>query len=226
MLAFFIPSFSSFLSLPFAPFLLTSISANTILSSVLRTMPLFRTSFISSWLAYETLLIFQFSFSNIDIINIISSWRAFQLWICSSLSIRGTISKSADSSLHSTFGSSVQSTLSLTWIMFMFMLCSVSMITEIMRAVNAFLSLSDFMYCSTLKQSAAEILHVVNDVGLVLLSLLWFNDAVLYPVPNSINHSFSVGSLLLYCLSIQLISGTLLAFYYIPNIELAFSSID
>ena len=55
MLAFFIPSFSSFLSLPFAPFLLTSISANTILSSVLRTMPLFRTSFISSWLAYEKL---------------------------------------------------------------------------------------------------------------------------------------------------------------------------
>ena len=34
-----------FLSLPFAPFLLTSISANN--------MPLFRTSFISSWLAYE-----------------------------------------------------------------------------------------------------------------------------------------------------------------------------
>ena len=204
MLAFFIPSFSSFLSLPFAPFLLTSISANTILSSVLRTMPLFRTSFISSWLAYETLLIFQFSFSNIDIINIISSWRAFQLWICSSLSIRGTISKSADSSLHPTFGSSVQSTLSL-----------------IMRAVNAFLSLSDFMYCSTLKQSRC----IVNDVGLVLLSLI-NNDAVLYPVPNSINHSFSVGSLLLYCLSIQLISGTLLAFYYIPNIELAFSSID
>lgn len=95
-----------------------------------------------------------------------------------------------------------------------------------MRAVNAFLSLSDFMYCSTLKQSAALAFgHVVNDVGLVLLSLI-NNDAVLYPVPNSINHSFSVGSLLLYCLSIQLISGTLLAFYYIPNIELAFSSID
>ena len=191
MLALTLPTFPVlFLSLPFAPINLLRI-----------TMPLFRTSFISSRLAYELI---ESSNHHINL-----KWRAFQLWICSSLSIRGTISKSADSSLHPTFGSSVQSTLSL-----------------IMRAVNAFLSLSDFMYCSTLKQSAALAFgHVVNDVGLVLLSLI-NNDAVLYPVPNSINHSFSVGSLLLYCLSIQLISGTLLAFYYIPNIELAFSSID
>ena len=35
MLAFFIPSFSSFLSLPFAPFLLTSISANNTAQSIL-----------------------------------------------------------------------------------------------------------------------------------------------------------------------------------------------
>ena len=46
MLALTLPTFPVlFLSLPFAPFLLTSISANN--------MPLFRTSFISSWLAYE-----------------------------------------------------------------------------------------------------------------------------------------------------------------------------
>ena len=202
MLALTFPVFPIlFLSLPFAPI--------APLNLLRITMPLFRTSFISSRLAYELI-----ESSNH---HIILKWRAFQLWICSSLSIRGTISKSADSSLHPTFGSSVQSTLSL----------SVQTFFKNNGAVNAFLSLSDFMYCSTLKQSRWRLnRRIVNDVGLVLLSLLWFNDAVLYPVPNSINHSFSVGSLLLYCLSIQLISGTLLAFYYIPNIELAFSSID
>ena len=45
-------------------------------------------------------------------------------------------------------------------------------------------------------------------------------------LPLNINYFYNYGSLLGFCLVIQLITGILLAMYYIPNIDLAFNSIE
>ena len=52
------------------------------------------------------------------------------------------------------------------------------------------------------------------------------NHLVYYPTPISINYLWSMGSLAGLFLMIQIISGIFLAMYYVPNIDLAFLSIE
>jgi len=59
----------------------------------------------------------------------------------------------------------------------------------------------------------------------VLLSAInnSFYDSLL---PLNLNYWYNFGSLLGLCLVIQIVSGILLAMHYVPNIELAFDSVE
>lgn len=46
------------------------------------------------------------------------------------------------------------------------------------------------------------------------------------PQPANINYFWNFGSLLATCLIIQIVTGIFLAMHYIPNIELAFTSVE
>ena len=52
------------------------------------------------------------------------------------------------------------------------------------------------------------------------------NHLVHYPTPNNFYYIFGVGSLLGLMLVIQVITGVLLAMHYVPNIDLAFDSVE
>ena len=52
------------------------------------------------------------------------------------------------------------------------------------------------------------------------------NHLVYYPTPNNFYYIFGVGSLLGIMLVIQVITGVLLAMHYVPNIDLAFESVE
>ena len=52
------------------------------------------------------------------------------------------------------------------------------------------------------------------------------NELFFYPTPNNFNYFYIVGFLLGLLLCIQLITGLLLACYYIPKVGIAFTSID
>ena len=60
--------------------------------------------------------------------------------------------------------------------------------------------------------------------SLTLFTVL--NELFFYPTPNNLNYFYSIGFLLSLCLSFQLISGVLLACYYIPKLGIAFTSVD
>jgi ubiquinol-cytochrome c reductase cytochrome b subunit len=62
-------------------------------------------------------------------------------------------------------------------------------------------------------------------INLYLPSIL-SNHLTYYPTPANINYWWSFGSLAGLCLVIQIITGILLAMHYIPNIDLAFLSIE
>jgi len=66
-----------------------------------------------------------------------------------------------------------------------------------------------------------------NRVGVnsSLLSVLK-NHLVYYPTPNNLYYVWGLGSLLGIILVIQVITGVLLAIHYVPNIELAFESVE
>jgi quinol-cytochrome oxidoreductase complex cytochrome b subunit len=52
------------------------------------------------------------------------------------------------------------------------------------------------------------------------------NHLVYYPTPNNFYYIFGVGSLLGIMLVIQVVTGVLLAMHYVPNIDLAFESVE
>jgi ubiquinol-cytochrome c reductase cytochrome b subunit len=56
--------------------------------------------------------------------------------------------------------------------------------------------------------------------------ILVLNELFFYPTPNNFNYFYCIGFLLLIVLLIQLITGILLACYYIPKLGIAFTSVD
>lgn len=52
------------------------------------------------------------------------------------------------------------------------------------------------------------------------------NHLVYYPTPSNFYYIFGVGSLLGIMLVIQVVTGVLLAMHYVPNIDLAFESVE
>ena len=58
-----------------------------------------------------------------------------------------------------------------------------------------------------------------------LLSVLK-SHLVYYPTPNNLYYVWGVGSLLGIMLVIQVVTGVLLAIHYVPNIDLAFESVE
>jgi len=69
-----------------------------------------------------------------------------------------------------------------------------------------------------------------NSVKLLFNKLSNFQDQLLkilgYPTPVNLNYFWNFGSLALYSLVIQLLSGVFLTFWYIPSVELAFFSVE
>ena len=55
---------------------------------------------------------------------------------------------------------------------------------------------------------------------------IMYNYVYNNPMPNTLNYLYNFGSLLGIFLVIQIISGLLLTFYYLPNVEYAFDSIE
>ena len=46
------------------------------------------------------------------------------------------------------------------------------------------------------------------------------------PQPANISYMWNMGSLLALCLVIQIVTGIFLAMHYIPNVDLAFASVE
>jgi len=53
-----------------------------------------------------------------------------------------------------------------------------------------------------------------------------YKTFLLYPTPINLNYFWNFGSLALYALIIQIVTGILLTFWYIPSIDLAFYSVE
>ena len=53
-----------------------------------------------------------------------------------------------------------------------------------------------------------------------------YHTAVPYPAPANLNYFWSFGIYLTVCLVIQLLTGIFLAMHYVPNIDLAFISVE
>lgn len=52
------------------------------------------------------------------------------------------------------------------------------------------------------------------------------NHLVYYPTPSNLYYIWGIGSLLGLMLVIQVLTGVLLAMHYVPNIDLAFESVE
>jgi len=52
------------------------------------------------------------------------------------------------------------------------------------------------------------------------------NHLVFYPTPINFNYFYGFGVLAAMCLGIQIITGIFLAMHYVPQIDLAFESIE
>jgi ubiquinol-cytochrome c reductase cytochrome b subunit len=52
------------------------------------------------------------------------------------------------------------------------------------------------------------------------------NHIVDYPCPSNLNYFWSFGSILGFCLTMQIVTGTFLAMHYVPHIDLAFDSVE
>lgn len=59
-----------------------------------------------------------------------------------------------------------------------------------------------------------------------VLARTFHNHLVKYPSPININYLWGFGSLAGVCLGIQIVTGILLAMHYVPNVSLAFSSVE
>ncbi len=53
-----------------------------------------------------------------------------------------------------------------------------------------------------------------------------YNSGIVYPAPSNITYFWNFGIFALACLAIQIITGILLAMHYVPNIDLAFNSVE
>ena len=69
----------------------------------------------------------------------------------------------------------------------------------------------------------SDITNIFYSYNLVPVVL---NELFFYPTPNNFNYFYIVGFLLGLLLCIQLITGLLLACYYIPKVGIAFTSVD
>jgi quinol-cytochrome oxidoreductase complex cytochrome b subunit len=88
-------------------------------------------------------------------------------------------------------------------------------------------SLSKLNFISSPSKQITHLPGKPNKIG-VNSSLLSAarNHLVYYPTPNNFYYIFGVGSLLGVMLIIQVITGVLLAMHYVPNIDLAFESVE
>jgi quinol-cytochrome oxidoreductase complex cytochrome b subunit len=66
------------------------------------------------------------------------------------------------------------------------------------------------------------IVHIENNVLIPVV----LNELFFYPTPNNFNYFYCVGFLLGLLLSFQLLTGILVACYYIPKVGIAFTSVD
>jgi ubiquinol-cytochrome c reductase cytochrome b subunit len=55
---------------------------------------------------------------------------------------------------------------------------------------------------------------------------IFYSSGVTYPAPINITYFWNFGIFALVCLVIQLVTGILLAMHYVPNIDLAFNSVE
>ena len=87
--------------------------------------------------------------------------------------------------------------------------------------------LKKIRYSSPISQPVTTSIAKPNKVGLnsSLLSVVR-NHLVYYPTTNNLYYIFGVGSLLGVTLVIQVVTGVLLAMHYVPNIDLAFESVE
>ena len=60
----------------------------------------------------------------------------------------------------------------------------------------------------------------------ILILSIFNNHLVDYPCPSNLNYFWSFGSILGFCLSIQIVTGVFLAMHYVPYIKLAFESVE
>ena len=58
------------------------------------------------------------------------------------------------------------------------------------------------------------------------LFLFIYKSALLYPTPINLSYLWNFGALALISLFIQILTGLILAFWYIPSIDLAFESVE
>lgn len=54
----------------------------------------------------------------------------------------------------------------------------------------------------------------------------FYEFAVTYASPSNLNYYFNFGLLALICLVMQILTGIFLAMHYVPNIDMAFSSVE
>jgi quinol-cytochrome oxidoreductase complex cytochrome b subunit len=55
---------------------------------------------------------------------------------------------------------------------------------------------------------------------------IFYSSGVTYPAPINITYFWNFGIFALVCLAVQLVTGILLAMHYVPNIDLAFNSVE
>ena len=63
-------------------------------------------------------------------------------------------------------------------------------------------------------------------INLNSLVKVLYHTAVPYPSPSNLNYIWSFGIFLIVCLVIQIITGIFLAMHYVPNIDMAFLSVE
>ncbi len=52
------------------------------------------------------------------------------------------------------------------------------------------------------------------------------DTATTFPTPRNLNVWYTFGGILMFCLAVQILSGIVLAMHYVPNADLAFTSVD
>jgi quinol-cytochrome oxidoreductase complex cytochrome b subunit len=58
------------------------------------------------------------------------------------------------------------------------------------------------------------------------INKFFYDASIIYPAPINLNYFWNFGSLAFFFLFIQILTGIFLAMHYIPNMDLAFFSID
>ncbi len=55
---------------------------------------------------------------------------------------------------------------------------------------------------------------------------LLYPTAVTFPTPRNLNYWWTFGGILMFCLSVQIITGIVLAMHYVPHVSMAFESVE